>query len=127
MSLVNITVSQAPKLLDQFERINHPESTNATLTCSLGSGDLEGLTLEWFKDDRKISPSPKYKIVILPDNVISNLRVINLKPEDSAVYSCVAKNAFGQDRISTRLNVKGKQQSKGSWRNKEEGHRSDWH
>lgn len=30
-----------------------------------------------------------------------------MKPEDSASYSCIAKNRFGQDRISTRLVVKG--------------------
>jgi hypothetical protein len=104
---VNITASQSPSLVDPVERLNHAEGTNATLTCSVGSGDLNGLTFEWFKDERKLAPSSKYKIVVLPDNVNSILRVIDLKPDDSAVYSCVARNRFGQDRISTRLTVKG--------------------
>lgn len=106
-SSVNITASLSPALVDPVERLNHAEGTNATFTCSIGSGDLNGLTFEWFKGDRRLSSTNKFKIAVLPDNVNSILRVIDLKPEDSASYSCVAKNRFGQARISTKLAVKG--------------------
>lgn len=75
--------------------------------CSIGSGDLDGLTYEWLKDDKRVVPSARYRISIAPENFNSILRVIDLRPEDSATYSCVARNAFGQDKISIKLLVKG--------------------
>lgn len=107
LTLVNITVSKAPKLVNQVDRLNHPEGTNASLVCSIGSGEIEGLTFEWLRDDKKISPSSKMRISVLPDNFNSILRVIDLKPEDSGLYSCVARNSYGQDKITTKLFVKG--------------------
>ena len=95
--------------MDQVERINHPEGTNAIFTCSIGSGELDGLTFEWFKDERKIiSSSQKIRIATAPENYNSILRVIDLKQNDSGVYTCVARNPHGQDKISTNLIVKGK-------------------
>jgi len=91
------------------DRLNHPEGTSATFTCSIGSGELSDLKFEWFKDDQKIvSSNAKYKITILPENYNSILRIADLKPQDSATYSCLAKNPYGQDKISTQLFVKGK-------------------
>ena len=105
--LVNITVSKAPRILDQSERLNYPEGTNATLMCSIGSGELDGLTYEWLKDDKRLAPSLRYRVSIAPENFNSILRVIDLRPDDSGTYSCVARNSFGKDRISIKLQVKG--------------------
>lgn len=109
--LVNITVSNAPKIVDPVERLNHPEGTNATFTCSIGSGDLTGLIYEWRKDDSVIGTgnTKKIRIMTSPENYQSVLRVLDLKPTDSGVYSCLARNKFGQDKVSTKLFVKGKQ------------------
>lgn len=101
-------MSDAPKLVSLVEELNNPEDTNATITCSVGSGDLRSLSFEWFKDKERIyGGANKIRIDIPPDNYQSALRIFDLKPADSAVYSCVAKNRFGQDKISTKLNVKG--------------------
>lgn len=105
---MNITVSRSPKIVEQMDKLNHPEGTNATLVCSVGSGELDELKYEWLKDDKKIVASNKLRISIAPDNFNSMLRIMDLKPEDSALYTCIAKNLFGQDKISTRLIVKGK-------------------
>jgi hypothetical protein len=105
---VNITASKVPKIVEQVERINHPEGTNATFTCTIGSGELNGLKFEWTKDERRIvATSGRYRVSVAPENFNSILRVIDLRPDDSGVYSCLARNAFGQDRISIRLVVKG--------------------
>lgn len=107
---VNITASKAPKIVDSVERINHPEGTNATFSCTIGSGELSGLKFEWLKDDKRIGPaSSRHRIAVAPENYNSVLRVIDLKSDDSGVYSCIARNAFGQDKISIRLFVKGEQ------------------
>jgi hypothetical protein len=76
--------------------------------CSIGYGELDDLVYEWFKNDQKIVPSQRYRISIAPDNFNSILRVLDLKPEDSGTYSCVARNAFGKDKISIKLFIKGK-------------------
>jgi hypothetical protein len=76
--------------------------------CSIGSGELDGLTYEWLKDDKRVVPSARFRLSVAPENFNSILRVIDLRPDDSGVYSCVARNAFGKDRISIRLQVKGR-------------------
>ena len=98
-----------PKIVDQVERINHPEGTNATFTCTIGSGELAGLKFEWFKDERRVAASSRHRISVAPENFNSILRVIDLRPDDAGLYSCVARNAFGQDKISIKLMVKGKE------------------
>lgn len=109
MTLVNVTVSRSPKIVDLIDKINHPEGTNATITCSVGSGELQGLTYEWYKEKEKISgQGNKVRIDIPADNYQSALRIFNLTQIDAALYTCIARNRFGQDKISTRLNVKGK-------------------
>lgn len=110
ISLVNVTVSKVPKILDLFDRLNQPEETNATFTCSIGSGDLTSLSYEWRKDDIVINPasnSKKIRLTTLPENYQSILRVNNLEPSDAGTYSCLAKNKYGQDKISIKLSVKG--------------------
>lgn len=104
---MNITVSKSPKIVEQMDKLNHPEGTNATLMCSIGSGELDELKYEWLKDDKRIVPSNRVKISIAQDNFNSILRIMDLKTDDSALYTCVAKNPFGQDKISTKLFVKG--------------------
>lgn len=70
------------------------------------------MSYEWRKDDLIVggdsSANKKIRIVTAPDNFQSTLRVIDLKPSDAGVYSCLAKNKHGQDRVYTQLNVKGK-------------------
>lgn len=96
--------------MDQVERLNHPEGTNATFTCSIGSGELNGLNYEWFKDEKRLTANTnpaKLRLSVAPENFQSILRVINLTESDSAVYTCLARNSYGQDKIATKLSVKG--------------------
>lgn len=106
-SLVNVTVSKSPKIVNLVERLNHPEGTNATFMCSIGSGDLENLTYEWLRDGQQIEASSRLRIATAAENYNSILRVIDLKQDDSATYTCVAANSHGQDRMSIKLFVKG--------------------
>lgn len=100
--------------MNLVEKASHPEGTNATLTCSIGSGDLSSLVYEWRKNDSPInldSNPRKWRLTILPENYQSILRIIDLVPDDAGVYSCIARNKFGQDRTSTKIDVKGERLS----------------
>lgn len=113
INIVNITVSNEPKLVELVEELNNPEDSNATITCSVGSGELQSLTYDWYKDEEKLSPrANKVRIDIPVDNYQSTLRIFNLKPSDAGLYSCIARNRFGQGKISTRLNVNGESSCK---------------
>lgn len=54
------------------------------------------------------SPTSRVKVELLPNKEHSTLKIVNLTEADAARYSCVARNSFGVDKISTRLRVKGK-------------------
>lgn len=99
-----------PKLVELVEELNSPEDTNATITCSIGSGELESLKYTWFKDEKvQLYPiANKIRIDVPPDNYQSVLRIFHLKPADSGLYSCLATNKFGRSKISTKLNVNGR-------------------
>lgn len=106
--IVNITVSDAPKLIALVDELNNPEGTDTSIICSTGSGHLPSLSYEWFKDKHRLSASHgKIRIDSPPDNYHSVLRIFDLTQEDSGNYICIARNRFGQDKISTKLNVKG--------------------
>lgn len=112
LDIVNITVSDAPKLVVLVDELNNPEGSNATISCSLGSGKLDGLSYDWFKNkERLYNDNYKIKIDTAVEKYQSVLRVLNLTSQDEGLYSCLAKNRFGQDKISTKLNVNGKQTS----------------
>jgi len=52
---------------------------------------------------------PRYTIreEILPTGVLSDLSIRKLERSDSALFSCVATNAFGSDDTSINLIVQG--------------------
>lgn len=102
-----------PKIVDLIDRLNYPEGTNATITCSIASGELQDLKYDWFRDKQRISDGSailqdRMELSILKDNFQSILRIFDLKPEDEGTYTCVARNRFGQHKMSTQILVKGK-------------------
>lgn len=113
----------APKLTSATsDKISLGEGANATFTCTVASGDLAGLSYEWLRDDKTRighnqqqqqhqqqypNKQNKYRLSIGSDNFQSALRVIGLDQSDSGSYSCIARNQFGQDKVTTWLSVKG--------------------
>lgn len=109
---MNITVSKAPKIVNAIDALNYPEDSNATITCTIASGELESLNFEWIRgDSQRISVNsrdPRFKVSVWPDNFQSILRIFNLRKEDEGYYTCQAKNRFGVDKLVTKLTVKGR-------------------
>ncbi|RYE93324.1 MAG: hypothetical protein EOO77_45640, partial [Oxalobacteraceae bacterium] len=115
----NYDVDIAVALLRRYERCsvtNIPFTRQERLGGLCGPHTLlpdramQGLAYEWYKDDERLlegnsRTARKIRIEAPSDNYMSTLRVFNLEPSDAGLYSCVAKNRFGQDKISTKLNV----------------------
>lgn len=108
---------QAPQLVALHKEQTFKEGLTATLICSISSGDAQGLSFEWFKDGKRVNFESinRIRLISNPNNEDSKLRILNLTEGDEGIYSCVARNEFGKDQVSTRLNVKGLCQRRAEW------------
>lgn len=75
----------------------------AQLECKV-SGTPE-IKISWFKDDKEIKDSDKYKISLVGSTAI--LKLLETGIEDSGEYTCEAKNDAGRDTCSSVVEVKG--------------------
>ena len=104
LGLSNPTFASKPKLIEMKKDFDLLENISFALHCYLLSGS-KTVFFEWQKDGRKLFNSTKIKI----DNSdsFSTLSLSDLHRSDSGVYRCNAKNAFGNDSITTIINIKG--------------------
>ena len=97
-------LASKPKLLSISKELDLLENLSFALQCYVLSGS-KPLFFDWFKNGHKLFNSTKVKIDSL--NSISTLSLSDLHRDDSGVYSCSVKNAFGNDSTSTIINIKG--------------------
>lgn len=62
-------------------------------------------TVSWFKDSQMLITDSKCKM--LHDENEHTLMLLDVFPEDAAVYSCAARNDFGEAMSSATLTVEG--------------------
>jgi len=62
--------------------------------------------IRWYKDGVNITNWSRYKFDYTPDGMV-NLSMMNVRPSDMGVYSCVAENSEGTAETSANLVIKG--------------------
>lgn len=83
------------------------------LQCSTytATSPLQPIGIVWNMNNKRLEPKsdPRYTIreEILPGGVMSGLSIRRTERDDSALFTCVATNAFGSDDTSINMIVQG--------------------
>lgn len=64
------------------------------------------LSTKWLRDGKELTSDSKYKISFF--NKVSGLKIINVAPSDSGVYSFEVQNPVGKDSCSVSVQVSGR-------------------
>lgn len=95
---------EKPKLVDLPKKIEQLMDKSYALTCILSFGE-QPIHFEWFKNNQPLRKNERFSID--HHEMLSSVSLRKLQQNDSGIYSCVAKNQFGTDSISTQLLVLG--------------------
>lgn len=89
--------------MEKPESIKVTAGDTCTLECTV-SGTPE-LSTKWIKDGKELTSDSKYKISFF--NKVSGLKIINVAPGDSGVYSFEVQNPVGKDSCKVSIQVSG--------------------
>ena len=90
-----------PQWVKELEDKNADIYSEASLECEAESPD--GVEYEWFRNTEPLTSRERHTF----SNEQKTLTIEDLKVEDTAMYQCVAKNAFGSAYSIGQLNVRG--------------------
>ena len=76
------------------------------LFCSISAGD-KPLFFQWSKNGQILTNSPQTNYKIDNSDDFSQFIIKNIDRSDSGNYSCIVRNAFGEDVKYSQLLVKG--------------------
>lgn len=89
--------------MEKPESIKVTTGDTCTLECTV-TGTPE-LSTRWFKNGKELASDNKYKISFF--NKVSGLKIINVAPSDSGVYSFEVQNPVGKDSCTASVQVSG--------------------
>lgn len=76
------------------------ENSSIKLMCNVLGPDSH---VRWLKNRRELSQSPRHRHIYRDG--LAMLEIFSAKADDSAEYTCVARNRFGENASSSRLKV----------------------
>jgi len=82
------------------------EGSQFRLFCSRSAGD-KPLFFQWSKNGRTLSNTPQVNYKIENSDDFTIFTINSVERNDSGNYSCIVRNAFGEDTKSSQLIVKG--------------------
>lgn len=104
LSLFKILSLEPPSFLKKLEsKIVWKKGVAARLQCSVkGSPELH---VTWFKNDKELSTSDKYKITFV--DALAVIEFFDVSVDDSGNYTCEVLNESGCESCSAKITVKG--------------------
>ncbi|CAL8111483.1 unnamed protein product [Orchesella dallaii] len=106
-AVIYLSVQAPPQFEIKFRNQTARRGEPAILQCEAKGEKPIGIL--WSRDGKRLDPKadPRYTIreEILGNGVLSDLSVKRAERSDSAVFACVATNAFGSDETSINLIV----------------------
>ncbi|KAJ8898143.1 hypothetical protein PR048_003503 [Dryococelus australis] len=101
----------APRFIEKLQPKHAPDGTTVQFECQVEGNSRPLIT--WFKQTAIILPSQDFQMYYDEDNV-ATLIISELFPEDTGLYTCVAKNNAGFASSSTELIVEAPLSDHGS-------------
>lgn len=97
------TVPEPPQIVRPMQ----PQKvmSGRTIRMSVQVSGLPAPQVSWFKDSQALTASDKIKF--LHDGDEYTLLMLEVLPEDATVYSCEARNDYGEAMSSAALTVEG--------------------
>jgi hypothetical protein len=101
----NTTRTVPPRFTSKFQSENVRISENGILRCeSIGDHPM---TVTWMMDKKPLPEDSRYerRDESRDKKMLSVLKIESVKRQDSALFSCFVKNAYGEDESTIRLIV----------------------
>ena len=100
VTAVNREFSRKPIFSTKLTERIATENSSIKLTCNIIDVDSQ---IKWLKNNREIPNSSRYRNVYRDG--LAMLEIFQAQRDDSAEYTCVARNHFGTNSCSSRLKV----------------------
>lgn len=94
-----------PQFIHQLYDMRVMDGEEAKLTCKVTGWPAP--EVEWYKSGQKVTDTPDFKLHYARESGDCILHILEVFPQDSAEYRCVAVNPYGKDVTSCTLTVEG--------------------
>ncbi|KAL3218030.1 hypothetical protein MRX96_050897 [Rhipicephalus microplus] len=100
-------VPEPPKIREFSFPANLSPGDTVVVNCVVKKGSSGPFELTWRKDGVPVQPTETLTVASHKGGPLSALSIVDLAAEDSGNYTCVARNAIGNEEFSAYLAVKG--------------------
>lgn len=96
---------EAPRFVTRLDNRIAPSGYRIKLHCTVVGDPMPQVT--WLKNGIKVTPDIRHMEITVTDFGMCSLEIYNVKPDDTAEYTCHAVNAYGDATTSAYLRVTG--------------------